>query len=65
VPRQSASVNTYSLFLSRFYARPGMETFDVIVVGAGISGLTAASEMSRLYGLDRVKVLEARHNVGG
>lgn len=39
-------------------------SFDVVVVGAGVSGLRAAKTLSETYGL-RVKVLEARHKIGG
>lgn len=38
--------------------------FDVIVVGAGISGLRAASELKDIYHMN-VKVLEARNKIGG
>ncbi|WP_345802959.1 NAD(P)/FAD-dependent oxidoreductase [Microbacterium sp. AZCO] len=40
-----------------------MEHFDTIVVGAGVSGLTAARLLTR--GGQRVAVLEARDRVGG
>jgi monoamine oxidase len=42
--------------------RPGV--FDVVVVGAGISGLTAARDL-RQAGLTNIVVLEARDRVGG
>lgn len=38
--------------------------FDVVVIGAGVSGLHAASTLANTYGL-KVKVLEARSKVGG
>lgn len=40
------------------------ERCDVVVVGAGISGLKAAKDLQNTYGL-KVIVLEARSNVGG
>jgi phytoene dehydrogenase-like protein len=45
-------------------AAQGSKNFDVIVVGAGISGLRAASTLAQQYGLN-VKVLEARTKIGG
>jgi monoamine oxidase len=41
------------------------ESFDVVVIGAGVSGLRAASELKHVFGFDRVKVLEARTKIGG
>jgi hypothetical protein len=38
--------------------------FDVIVVGAGIAGLSCASELKAL-GVERTLVLEASHHLGG
>lgn len=40
------------------------EKYDVVVVGAGISGLKAAKDLQNTYGL-KVVVLEARSKVGG
>ena len=40
------------------------ESFDVIVIGGGVSGLRAASELERMHGL-KVVVLEAREKIGG
>ena len=41
------------------------EVFDVIVIGAGVSGLRAASELRSIFGFNRVINLEARHKIGG
>jgi len=43
---------------------PAPDDYDVIVIGAGVSGLRAASDMKSLYGL-KVLVLEARDKIGG
>src|SRR5215467_13295641 len=40
------------------------DVFDVVVIGAGFSGLAAARALSAA-GLTRIAVLEARHRVGG
>ena len=42
---------------------PDTELYDVVVVGAGFAGLTAARELSR-RGLS-VHIVEARHRIGG
>ena len=39
------------------------EAFDVVVIGAGAAGLTAAAELGRA-GLS-VRILEARERIGG
>lgn len=40
------------------------EKFDIVVVGAGVSGLKAATDLQNKYGL-KVVVLEARPKIGG
>lgn len=41
-------------------------TYDVVIVGAGISGLTAAYELTKVCGSNlKVCVLEAKDRVGG
>ncbi|XGW24353.1 hypothetical protein V3C99_006060 [Haemonchus contortus] len=44
---------------------PSNEEYDVIIVGAGLTGLSAAREVARAVPGARVKVLEARDQVGG
>ena len=45
------------------FARPTLREVDVIIVGAGLAGLTAAREFRRHK--IRVCVIEARDRVGG
>jgi monoamine oxidase len=45
-------------------ATRGRDVLDVAIIGAGISGLTAARDL-RLAGLDNIAVFEARNKVGG
>ena len=45
-------------------AAPAARAIDVIVVGAGVSGLRAAGHLQAKYGL-RVVVLEAQDRIGG
>ncbi len=42
-----------------------MQHFDVIIVGAGLSGIGAAHHLSRHCPGKRYAILEARHAVGG
>ena len=39
--------------------------YDVIIVGAGISGLAAAYYMSKHHPNKKIAILEARENIGG
>ena len=42
-----------------------MEQLDVIVVGAGISGISAAVHLSRSCPQKQLCILERRENIGG
>lgn len=42
-----------------------MERYDVIIIGAGLSGIGAASQMRRRLPDRRFLILEARHAIGG
>ena len=42
-----------------------MEHFDVIVVGVGISGISAAVHLSRSCPQKKIAMLERRENIGG
>jgi len=57
-----------SLGVSRFGASAGLALAGskprVIIVGAGLAGLTAAYRLSHTYGI-HTKVFEARHRLGG
>jgi flavin-dependent dehydrogenase len=39
--------------------------FDVIIVGAGVSGLQAAQTLRDEYGINNVVVVEASQHIGG
>ncbi|ETN86098.1 hypothetical protein NECAME_06071 [Necator americanus] len=41
------------------------EIFDVVIIGAGLTGLSAARELKKNVPDARVKLLEARNEVGG
>jgi len=45
-------------------AASSSDSHDVVIIGAGVSGLTAARDLAKA-GLDRFVVLEARDRVGG
>lgn len=65
---KGAALSTIGLGLAAHGAsnasKPTSGVFDVAVVGAGISGLSAARDL-RLAGLTNLVVLEARDRVGG
>lgn len=46
------------------FRRPPEQVYDAVIIGGGLSGLTAASALNQL-GNHRVKVLEVRDRVGG
>ncbi len=41
-----------------------MKSVDVLIIGGGVAGLSAAAELRRL-GVDRVSILEREHEAGG
>src|ERR1700752_1485880 len=43
----------------------GIESVDVLVVGAGLSGIAAAVHLQRERPHDRVAIIEARERLGG
>src|SRR5579885_2789464 len=45
--------------------RPGMEHFDVVIVGAGLSGIGAAYHLQTLCPNKRYVILEGRDAIGG
>jgi cation diffusion facilitator CzcD-associated flavoprotein CzcO len=42
-----------------------IETVDVLIVGAGLSGIAAAVHLQRARPRDRVAIVEARAAIGG
>ncbi|RCN52206.1 hypothetical protein ANCCAN_01638, partial [Ancylostoma caninum] len=47
------------------FTRVFQQIFDVVIVGAGLTGLTAARELKKKAPEARIKLLEARDEVGG
>ncbi|MBV8223489.1 MAG: NAD(P)/FAD-dependent oxidoreductase, partial [Candidatus Eremiobacteraeota bacterium] len=44
---------------------PALERFDVVIVGAGLSGVGAARHLQRECPTKSVAILEARDTIGG
>ncbi|PIO71312.1 amine oxidase [Teladorsagia circumcincta] len=53
------------LLIAAAQSTPSNEDYDVIIVGAGLTGLTAAREIRKAIPGARVGLLEARDQVGG
>src|SRR6478735_7692203 len=45
--------------------RGAVERYDVIIIGAGLSGIGAACQLRRRLPDRRFRILEARHAIGG
>ncbi|VDL65453.1 unnamed protein product [Nippostrongylus brasiliensis] len=68
----SAKTSLAVAISSRYFGDTGMflaprssSVYDVIIVGAGLTGLSAARELKALQPNARVKILEAKDEVGG
>ncbi|WP_346074592.1 NAD(P)-binding protein, partial [Streptomyces thermogriseus] len=44
---------------------PQTEEFDIVIIGAGISGIGAAKYITEAFPDKRVAILEGRENIGG
>jgi len=53
-----------TLFLKKLTKTETDEDYDVIIIGAGLAGLTAAYRLQQ-SGIDNVLILEARNTIGG
>ncbi|KAK5970818.1 hypothetical protein GCK32_002989, partial [Trichostrongylus colubriformis] len=61
----SATILAVCSLLATSESIPGSDEYDVVIVGAGLTGLSAARELKKLAPKARVKLLEARDQVGG
>ena len=65
LPEARQSLAAAATFLRSAQPRTGPETFDVVIVGAGLSGIGAAVHLQRDCPGKRFTLLEARQTLGG
>ena len=65
LPEARQSLAATATFLRSAQPRTGPETFDVVIVGAGLSGIGAAVHLQRDCPGKRFTLLEARQTLGG
>ena len=47
------------------FCKPSYPLYDVAIIGAGVSGISAATELFNNFGIRNIIMLEARDRIGG